>query len=388
MSEYQYYEWLAIDRPLDQHELAEVRQLSSHMDVATVTQASVTYSYGDFKHNPIKVLLRYFDAFLYTANWGSRRLAFRIPSALLDTDALDSYLIPDVIDYQTSSPFTVLTIDLNEEDGGGGDWIDANGLLGSIAGVRRQLMQGDYRALYLTWLAVVARRVDYLDATEDEDFDDDDVVLLTEPPVPSGLQALDGSLSALSDFLEVPDHLVQAAATASTSAPEVSPTELHAAIAKLPRARADAYLLRLLNESPLTLGDELRLELKLNKPPASAKGQRQSARRSARTLLDAAKAQASKAAQRQQEKAHKARIAALEQLATREPQAWDSVQTELHKQTASGYTAAVQQLVDLSNLAEQRGTSHMFEAQLATLIDQFSRSRTLINRLKKARLMA
>lgn len=385
MSEYQYYEWLAIDRPLDPRELAEVRQLSSHMDVATATQASVTYSYGDFKHDPIKVLLRYFDAFLYTANWGSRRLAFRIPSALLDTDALDPYLIPDVIDYQTTGSFTVLTIDLNEEDGGGGDWIDADGLLGSIAGVRRQLLQGDYRALYLAWLAVIAQRADYI---EDEDFDDENDALMTEPPVPSGLQTLDGSLSAMSDFLEVPDHLVQAAAAASTSAPAASAAELHAAIAKLPRARADAYLLRLLNESPLTLGDELRLELKLNKPPASAKGQRQSARRSARTLLDAAKAQASKAAQRQQEKAHKARIAALEQLATREPQAWDSVQTELHKQTASGYTAAVQQLVDLSNLAEQRGTSHMFEAQLATLIDQFGRSRALMNRLKKARLMA
>ena len=385
MSEYQYYEWLAIDRPLDPRELAEVRQLSSHMDVATATQAVVTYSYGDFKHDPIKVLLGYFDAFLYTANWGSRRLAFRIPSALLDTDALDPYLIPDVLDYQTSGPFTVLTIDLNEEDGGRGDWIDADGLLGSIAGVRRQLMQGDYRALYLAWLAVIALRADYI---EDEDFDDENDALMTEPPVPSGLQALDGSLSALGDFLEVPEHLVQAAAAASTTAPEASAAELHAAIAKLPRVRADAYLLRLLNESPLTLGDELRRELKLNKPPASAKGQRQPARRSARTLLDAAKAQASKAAQRQQEQAHKARIAALEQLATREPQAWDSVQTELRKQTASGYAAAVQQLVDLSNLAEHRGTSHMFEAQLATLIDQFGRSRTLINRLKKAGLMA
>jgi hypothetical protein len=29
---------------------------------------------------------RYFDAFLYLANWGTRRLMFRFPRALLDAE--------------------------------------------------------------------------------------------------------------------------------------------------------------------------------------------------------------------------------------------------------------------------------------------------------------
>lgn len=83
MSEYQYYEWQTLDRPLTPEEREAVSKLSSHIDV-TSSQAVVTYSWGDFKHDPIQVLARYFDAFIYLANWGSKRLAFRFPRGLLD----------------------------------------------------------------------------------------------------------------------------------------------------------------------------------------------------------------------------------------------------------------------------------------------------------------
>ena len=43
MSEYQYYEWQAVDRPLTQQEQKAVSGLSSHMEVVTSTQAIVTY---------------------------------------------------------------------------------------------------------------------------------------------------------------------------------------------------------------------------------------------------------------------------------------------------------------------------------------------------------
>ena len=83
MSEYQYYEWQTIDRPLTASEQREVGGLSSHMDTVTSTQAIVTYSWGDFKHDPQKVLLKYFDAFLYDSNFGTRQLKFRLPKNLV-----------------------------------------------------------------------------------------------------------------------------------------------------------------------------------------------------------------------------------------------------------------------------------------------------------------
>jgi hypothetical protein len=139
MSEYQYFEWLAVDRPLTEEEIGEVSQLSSHMDVVTATQAIVTYSYGDFKHDPHKVLLQYFDAMLYTANWGSSELTFRFPTTAVDDEAIQAYCIPDRITLSECGKFQVLEIDLSEEEGG--DWIEVEGILRRLAPLREQIIQ-------------------------------------------------------------------------------------------------------------------------------------------------------------------------------------------------------------------------------------------------------
>ena len=68
MSEYQYYEWQTLERPLTADEQKAVNGLSSHIDV-TSSQAIVTYEWSNFKHDSIKVLAKYFDSFLYLANW-------------------------------------------------------------------------------------------------------------------------------------------------------------------------------------------------------------------------------------------------------------------------------------------------------------------------------
>ena len=379
MSEYQYYEWLAIDRPLDKQQLAEVEGLSSHMDVATSTQAVVTYSWGDFKHDPHKVLAHYFDAFLYTANWGSHHLAFRFPAAALDVAAIDPYLYADVIGWHKAGAYAVLTLEIDDENGGG-DWIEADGLLSQIAGVRRQLMNGDYRALYLTWLGMVALRNGNGDSENDTEDEDE---LPAEPPVPSGLEKLDGSLTALCEFFDVPKHLVKAAAAHSAKTVEPTAAELRAKIAKLPRSRADDYLLRLLAaDSPLN--SELRRELGLNKTQATTQtGQT----RSKKSLVEEAQRLSRAETKSQQAKVAKARVAELEKLATREEAAWMTAVAAIQNQTASAYDAAVQQLVDLRDLAEHRGDASVFDIRLASWVDKLNPGRAFMNRLKKARLM-
>ena len=77
MSEYQYYEFLAIDKPLTDAQRAELRKLSSRAEI-TSTRFTNEYSFGDFQGQPEKLMERYFDAFLYVANWGTRRLMFRL----------------------------------------------------------------------------------------------------------------------------------------------------------------------------------------------------------------------------------------------------------------------------------------------------------------------
>ena len=83
MSEYQYYEFTAVDQPLTTREQAELRSLSTRADI-TATSFINTYEWGNFKGDPRKLMERYFDAHLYLNNWGTRELILRLPKRVLD----------------------------------------------------------------------------------------------------------------------------------------------------------------------------------------------------------------------------------------------------------------------------------------------------------------
>jgi len=76
MSEYQYYEFRSIDRPLSARQMDELRKVSSR---ARITPGGFVndYNYGDFRGDPDKLIDKYFDAFLHLANWGTRWLMLR-----------------------------------------------------------------------------------------------------------------------------------------------------------------------------------------------------------------------------------------------------------------------------------------------------------------------
>src|SRR5918998_6470440 len=90
MSEYQYYEFQAVDRPLSAPEMAELRALSTRATI-TSTRFVNEYQWGDFKGDPLTLMERYYDAHLYFANWGTHRLMLRLPRRLLDPRAARRY---------------------------------------------------------------------------------------------------------------------------------------------------------------------------------------------------------------------------------------------------------------------------------------------------------
>ncbi len=49
------------------------------------------YQWGDLKADPVKLLARYFDAFLYFANWASHRFMLRLPVSQVDSRRLKRY---------------------------------------------------------------------------------------------------------------------------------------------------------------------------------------------------------------------------------------------------------------------------------------------------------
>jgi hypothetical protein len=93
LSEYQYYEFRALDRPLDEGDRRALRALSSRAGI-TATSFTNVYEWGDFKGDPAKLMERWFDLHVHVANWGSRRLMIRLPRRLADERRLREIATP------------------------------------------------------------------------------------------------------------------------------------------------------------------------------------------------------------------------------------------------------------------------------------------------------
>jgi len=90
MSEYQYYEFQAIDRPLTEKEMGELRSCSTRARI-TPTSFVNDYSWGNFKGDEDAWMEKSFDAFLYLANWGTQVLKLRLPTRLLEAKTARLY---------------------------------------------------------------------------------------------------------------------------------------------------------------------------------------------------------------------------------------------------------------------------------------------------------
>src|SRR5262245_8744459 len=90
MSEFQGYAFRAVDRALTRLEMEELEWLSTRAEV-TPRGMSVFYNGGDLRGRPEELMKKYFDIFVYTANWGTNRVIFRIPAGLLDREAAGAY---------------------------------------------------------------------------------------------------------------------------------------------------------------------------------------------------------------------------------------------------------------------------------------------------------
>lgn len=237
MSEYQYYEFLAVDRPLDAAEQAQVRSLSTRARI-TATSFVNEYHWGDFHGDPGRLMERFYDAHLYVTSWGTHRLMLRLPRDLLDPDVVERFCVGDQLSTRVAGKFVVLDF-TSADDAGEFDFDhDAEALLSTLVGVRTELAGGDLRSLYLAWLAAYGGWERDEDAF-DRDADDD-----LEPPVPPGLDTLTAAQRALADFLRLDEDLL--AVAARTSPPLQDPAddtgELAAWVARLPVAEKNRLL--------------------------------------------------------------------------------------------------------------------------------------------------
>ncbi|MFI2709295.1 hypothetical protein ACH495_04075 [Micromonospora sp. NPDC018662] len=381
MSEYQYYEFTAVDRPLTGRERAELRSLSTRADI-TATSFVNTYEWGDFKGDPHTLMERYFDAHLYLANWGTRRLMLRLPKHLLDPTTVAQYCQSDSASAWTAGKHVI--IDLHDEDEDGADeWdLDGHGLLTSIIPVRAGLAAGDLRLLYLAWLRCV----------QSEEIADDE----PEPPVPAGLGTLDAPLAAVAEFLRVDPDLIAAAAAGSAPVASGEPTaaQLRTWVVGLPARDKDAILTDLIIGGDSHLRSQL-LRRYRNAHPTDASTPT-AARTAGELLATAAKLRAERgrrdADQRERERVRRERAAAaarqrhLDTLAVDQTAAWQRVDELIATKKPREYDLAVQLLVDLRDLGERDGDSSSFRHRLAELRAVHARKPSLLERLNLAGL--
>ena len=163
--------------------------------------------FGDFPVRAEEILERYFDALLYLANWGTRRLMFRFPKSVVNLEQVQPYEVEDVIEFRQTDEYVILDIHFNEEDAS--FWVEGEARLSSLVRLRDDLLRQDYRLPYLAWLKAVA-----LGAVDESE---------TEPPVPPGLRSLSSALRNFVDLVEIDFNLSTVAAKAS----EEQETGLH-----------------------------------------------------------------------------------------------------------------------------------------------------------------
>src|SRR3954453_12111100 len=125
MSEYQYYEFRAVDRPLDKKAMDELRQLSSRAEITPRKFVNV-YNYGNFRGDPRRVLEQYFDAFLYVANWGTHRLMLKLPRRLFELKTASLYGFEEGLTLTEAGDHVLLDFRSEEE---GGEWEEGSGWL-------------------------------------------------------------------------------------------------------------------------------------------------------------------------------------------------------------------------------------------------------------------
>jgi len=379
MSEYQRYEFMTSDRPLTRAQLDAVNNLSSHIE-ASSTHAVIEYHWGNFKHDPIKVLHKYFDGFLYWANWGSPQLAFRFPHGTLPADLIDGYDYDDFVTFTRHADYDILDIHFGEMEAPD-EWTDYD--LGSLMPIRDELMEGDLRALYIVWLSCQRMIGGYDDEEYDDeeyDGDEEDDETLGAVTVPTAFGTLTAAQQALAELLQIPDELLIAAAQHSSEGTPLPDDDFAAWVELLPQERGNAYLLHLANNEPglsRLLVKELR-ELgrgKTKAPPPTGEYVTYNA------LLTESRVISDRLEREQREQEQLVRQRHLREIHDHQADYWYKVDLAVTRGSGTGYDEAVRGLTELRDVAEQFKESQEFEARFRAWVRPHMRRPALLKRL-------
>lgn len=391
MSEYQYFEFLAVDRPLTAEQQAELRSFSSRAQI-TASSFVNEYRWGDLKGDPLDWMRRYFDAHVFSASWGSCRLMLRLPRVTLEEPALSDFTAAKshangfprrgAFEATATPEHWILHWSLDDESGeverfwgpgDGPDWMTA------LLPLRDEILRGDTRPLYLGWLARLSN-----DELSPED---------AEPPLPAGLQSLTPAQTALAEFLLIDSDWLAAAAEASAPAPDAGDDSrrLDTWLATLaPEAMRETLRLLLSGRSREAEHGLRHRYLSWERAQAPQAGEQPSRRTVAEidARREAAEATRLEREQRLREAAEALRraerAAFLSSLLAEGEAPWTAIEESLQRGSSAAYDRALSGLKDLVEAHAMAGREAGFRRHLTQLMARHGKRRGWINRLTEA----
>lgn len=380
MSEYQYYEFLSIDRPLSAREMEHLRAVSTRARITPVSFVN-EYNWGNLKADPIEFMRRFFDAHVYLASWGEALFMVRLPLEAIDEQTITAFCTSSHLTAEKLPHHWLLTWSLlgETEEYDPFDFIEETGWMARLAPVREELLRGDPRSLYIGWLKAVITG----------EIEDDD----PEPLALKGLGELTLPQQALAELLAVDQDLLAGAGIGNPPLQQaaVNGTVVDAWLDQLPQPEIKKYLRLLLS------GKGVEAERELKRHYAAWQAERmpeaQGTCRTVATLRQLAEeakgCRLRKEAQirnQAEDECKKLRDMKLANLAKDFPRAWKIAHAGADKGYASAYDSACRQLVDLRDAYNQQAMSASFQTELEQFMDKHRHRKALMTRLVKAGL--
>jgi hypothetical protein len=258
----------------------------------------------------------------------------------------------------------------NEEGG----WWDTGGegLIDELIGIREELMRGDFRALFLGWLA---------DFNPEEWQESKDGAVLM-PPIPTGLNHLSPALTKLIEHFPVdPDALAVAARLSQASTSERIP--MAAVLEKLSVSEMRALLARVAEGSGASVMAELnRLTYpRVQIPVGPAMRCTDLAAKSIETREARLKKEAAAEAAKRQREAER-RKQHLTSVLQRANSIWSGLDPLMDQKIGSAYDQAAVQLQELRDAYAQANDIGAFQQKLSGFRHRYSNRPAMLRRIE------
>jgi hypothetical protein len=372
MSQYQHYEFHAIDKPLDNEAMRAVNDMSSRVRLSP-RKAVFTYSYSDFRYRVEDVLTDHFDFMFYIANWGTRRLMMKFPEEVVDYEKLIQYdtnefdFFPIEIHVFKKRGFVILDINHSEEEESW--WIEEIDYGYEFLDIRKNIIDGDYQALFLIWLRFLE---EYYDSDE---FDDN--YSFDRSLIPPNLNKLNTFSDAVKGVYGVSDEWFDAILSYSEN---TSTIDFESLLQQLSKERMVEYLQMVLKDKPnikANLVKELKKLGNISEPKQYT---------SYIKLIDIGKKastiEAINAEQIRKENERKKKEE-MQQIRQNEARIRKEIVDNVIKAKPKSYDLAVSQILELKAMYEYFDESSTFSDLLVYILNLYPRRTALKNRLKQ-----